>query len=88
MLSRIYPIQDIRYSLGVKGFQRKYLNIIIVWQITNRSISRIAPPPNLGSLMDGNWEEILQKEMAEQEAVRRKLPFIEEQMVIHLLCKK
>jgi len=83
MLSRIYQIGDTRYSLGVKGFQSKNLNIIIVLQITNKSISRIAPPPNLGSLIGGNWEGILQKEMAELEAVRRKLPIIEEQMIIH-----
>jgi hypothetical protein len=82
----IYRIENIRYSLGVKGFQRKDLNIIIVLQITNKSISRIAPPANIGSLIGGNWEGILQKEMAEQEAIRRKLPIIEEQMIIHLLC--
>jgi hypothetical protein len=86
MLTRIYRIRNIRYSLGVKGFRRKDLNIIIVLRFTNKSISRIVPPPNLGSLIGGNWEGILQKEMAEQKAVRRQLAIIEEQMIMHLLC--
>jgi hypothetical protein len=54
-------------------------------QIANRSLGRIAPPENLGSLLGGNWEGIFQKEMPQQEAARRKFPIAKEQMAIQLL---
>ncbi len=62
------------------------MNIIIILQITNRSLGRIAPPENLGGLIGGNWEGIFQKEMPQQEAARKKFPIVREQMAMQLLC--